>query len=1031
MEIFMANGPLGGNMGTPPVPPQPPQVSFETTAQSRGNFNNFLKSMPNTTSMTPIPPMGSSPMMPTPNDMGNIDIFNEPVNMQLGGVAGNPLDSYGDYLSQQIDSTQVEPFIQEVQQMASQRFNLGSDSGGQSVFGPLKSSVFGPLKSFDASQPLMEIAEPLPQPSLFQRIPEQYPQDLSRPMDLSRPVETGEPLLSIFDSGINGFRPFNPPKIQDMMARPANPFQIKELGYQFNPIGLRGGPDMFNMIDQRIFNEGFMPGSTQLMGGLPRAFFDGGEVDDSDFGGFSDYGSVDATSDSNDNNNFSFSDDTVGDTSAGDFTVGDDSSNMGLDDDILAQNIIENALNQGTNQDSGSNNANIASRINSQIMGSEEDIFQDDINRDIAGSLTNRDATNMMPNASNFSSRVTPNVAGAFRGSKNASLLGPEDALINAITQGRSDLYAPFTNNPGNLKQAREDLTTQTIKGFNADGTPRTGPALFNTLEAGQKALDDQLSRYGNRGINTASDFVNTYLGTDIKENPLENKQGYLNAVNNAVGSNFDLSNAATRGNLMNAISRQELGQKGINALNNQVTASTGLDLTSLTPSNTRDIVDDAYTTDVPQVRTSITPDVVGSTDAELAAMDRAIANTQRVTDREKQLANVNNQTLSDRLQNQRGLDRNISTIPDTALETMAGRQDIFQPDNIGTGQQPVDTSLENMAGRIGPVDTVFDIDTTDTRNFVGDDFAPALDIVDARQEARQNALAEKDANVRDMDDIDRASAGRASDFPTLSTVPEDFEEKVGRDFNANRMADIERLYGEDIGQTKAGRGSDPTFFEDKGFTGTAGGVLDAIERKTRENMANEIALGRPMGLGETFFGFNAPDLRTQTMKDYMSNVQPNYDFGDFNQTSKSIPEKQLVRNNSGRVIGIRDASGRLVSGMDPNAPIDRGDDNNENPFILKPKPKEEKEEEDKPPNVIGGGVPTPVPEPVPTVVDSPFTSNVSDFVPSTFNTGDINKLIEMLTGVAAPKSMKKGGVAGYAEGGRVMQALDNLLATA
>jgi len=795
----MANGPLGGNMGTPPVPPQPPQVSFETTAQSRGNFNNFLKSMPNTTSMTPIPPMGSSPMMPAPNPMANIDIFNQPPSMGMGMMGMN--------------------------------------------------------------QPPMN------------------------------------------------------PMMQQPMQQPMN------MG-----VGIMGTPV------QNFYNGGYA---------------------DSDFGGFSDYGSVDATSDDG------FSEDNdVSDYSTDDSGVytGDNSSNMGLDDDILAQNIIENALNQGTTQDSGSNNVNIAPRINSQIMGSEEDIFQDDINRDIAGSLTNREAANMMPNASNFSSRVTPNVAGAFRGGNNASLLGPEDALINAITQGRSDLYAPFTNNPGNLKQAREDLTTQTIKGFNADGTPRTGPALFNTLDAGQKALDDQLSRYGNRGINTASDFVNTYLGTDIKENPLENKQGYLSAVNNAVGSNFDLSNAATRGNLMNAIAKQELGQKGINALNNQVTAATGLDLTSLTPSNTRDIVDDAYTTDVPQVRASITPDVVGSTDAELAAMDRAIANTQRVNEIQNQLANVNNQTLFDQLQNQRGLDRDISTIPDTALGTMIDRRDIFQPDNIGTGQQPVDTALETMAGRVGPTDTVFDIDTnvigrnpdldalrsdratydtiydidtTDTRNFVGDDFEPALTLSDR---------ADPSTNM-----VEAGGMG----IP----APKEFRDPF----------------------PNAGIGAIPTLtsLANKFSAYSRGRVLDSIAQK----------------------GYT-----------------PVYD-GDV-------------------IVGSKDKFGNLMEGMDPNAPMG-SDDNNENPFVIKPKPEEEKEEEDKPPNVIGGGVPVPVPEPVPTVVDSPFTSNVSDFVPSTFNTGDINKLIEMLTGVAAPKSMKKGGVAGYAEGGRVMQALDNLLATA
>ena len=74
---------MGGNMGTPPAPSQPPQVNFTTTAESRGGFNNFLKSIPPTTNMTPLPPMGSPQMMPPMggNPMGNIDIFNQPMGM--------------------------------------------------------------------------------------------------------------------------------------------------------------------------------------------------------------------------------------------------------------------------------------------------------------------------------------------------------------------------------------------------------------------------------------------------------------------------------------------------------------------------------------------------------------------------------------------------------------------------------------------------------------------------------------------------------------------------------------------------------------------------------------------------------------------------------------------------------------------------------------------------------------------------------------------------------------------------------------
>lgn len=146
-----------------------------------------------------------------------------------------------------------------------------------------------------------------------------------------------------------------------------------------------------------------------------------------------------------------------------------------------------------------------------------------------------------------------------------------------------------------------------------------------------------------------------------------------------------------------------------------------------------------------------------------------------------------------------------------------------------------------------------------------------------------------------------------------------------------------------------------------------------------------------------------------------------------------SIAQKGYTPVYDGDVIvGAKNKSGQLMEGMDPNAPMDTGNDNNENPLILRPiaKAPEEEKEEEKLPNVIGGGE---TPAPVSSgsvVVDSPFTSNVGNFIPSSFNTGELNKLIEALTGVSAPRAMKQGGVAGYAEGGRVMQALDNLLAT-
>ena len=39
----MANGPLGGFMPTPAAPAQPPSIKLDTTADSRGTFNNFFE----------------------------------------------------------------------------------------------------------------------------------------------------------------------------------------------------------------------------------------------------------------------------------------------------------------------------------------------------------------------------------------------------------------------------------------------------------------------------------------------------------------------------------------------------------------------------------------------------------------------------------------------------------------------------------------------------------------------------------------------------------------------------------------------------------------------------------------------------------------------------------------------------------------------------------------------------------------------------------------------------------------------------
>jgi hypothetical protein len=91
----MSNGPMGGFMPTPPAPSQPPPVKLDTTATSRGNFNNFLKSMNGASSMTPLAPSGMGAMMPqvAPSPTSDIDIFNTPVQMMFNG---GQVDDFGD-----------------------------------------------------------------------------------------------------------------------------------------------------------------------------------------------------------------------------------------------------------------------------------------------------------------------------------------------------------------------------------------------------------------------------------------------------------------------------------------------------------------------------------------------------------------------------------------------------------------------------------------------------------------------------------------------------------------------------------------------------------------------------------------------------------------------------------------------------------------------------------------------------------------------------------------------------------------------
>ena len=1045
----MANGPLGGNMGTPPVPPQPPQVSFTTTAESRGGFNNFLKSIPPTTALTPLPPMGSTPMMPAPNPMGgnpmaNIDIFNQPMGMM--GMNQPPMNPM------------MQPPMQQPMMMADGG-NVDKNDIGVENFADKNGGIVDGLPRMWKSSP--------DQPMTYLSYITGEEQDFLRKSnihDKDDPNRIGQP-------GPKGVPSFDDPG-----------GDTEDQGSDFsgddsssNNDGSDNNNDDNTSTDED-FNDSTDVGTDPGTGGSDNndnqeSIVGNDPVADIDFNVVETTPTSDDEQQQNIQKAQTFIDtpiDTRPSTNIVNVGAGsnlqyspqftaDNLEGRGLDPKnfMSAENYAQTtqsqaasqaemnnamAIDQAINQAPAANlAANIVSTYNPQQYGLGLDL--DDplgLGFNTAGLIEGARAVQDMRDPEQFTQVAgLGNVPGAdvaaiTRSSFAPTIGGVEDDLIGAITQGRSDLYSPFTNNPGNLKQAREDLTTETIKGFNADGTTRTGPALFNTLEAGQKALDDQLGRYGDRGISTPTDFVNTYLGTDVRENPLENRQGYINAVQNAVGSNFDLSNPATRDNITQAIARQELGQKGINALGNQVTAATGLDQ-----------VFNAPITSAPNVEPEAF-DMFGNRMSELTGQqgvnisnqamqqqrDRSLA--QDALDARGDLDSINYSALSPA-----PVDEGFLPVGEFNVQSPASGIDIFSPEkatvtqnispqntldriarnnrNINEiradlGSRVPDTALETMAGRrdigtIGTIDRTPDLD--------------ALESVRQISSMPQTIGIEVPSGFADETRGNIGFGRRDNLDDALSTISPDVLSSIGReqridDVNTFRstVPDAARIFGgRQVSNLPTGA---PVDFEEQVGKPYSGVDIDKIEQFYNAPMTFD-RLGVPPGMFSTALNLAESKARDFIAADLISgNFDPIYD-------------------SDGKITGSRNPrTGQVQSGMDMNAPVDRGDNN---PLILRPIAKAKKDEkddekEDKPPNLIGD---IDTKDPVSSgsvVVDSPFDSGVSDFDPVGFSSGDLNKIIAAITGVPSPKSMKQGGVAKFQNGGRVMQALDNLLAT-
>jgi hypothetical protein len=295
------------------------------------------------------------------------------------------------------------------------------------------------------------------------------------------------------------------------------------------------------------------------------------------------------------------------------------------------------------------------------------------------------------------------------------------------------------------------------------------------------------------------------------------------------------------------------------------------------------------------------------------------------------------------------------------------------------------------------------------------------------------------------------ALGGRGqSGTTTTTTLPEDYEENVGLPFSDKRMGDIERLLNLPEGQTRTGEGRDPAQFArlNLPMPSLITSLADKLEKRYRDELATDVALGRARGLGEILSGFTAPSMfvdnqgralvsdskgnlvpsstvKPETFTQFTNRLQRNIadesgETKDF--TSKQIPESRLIRDNIGRITAITDPFGRTITGVNPDE-FFGPEENDPTPIIRPLRPKPEEPKPDLPPNVIGGTALTEIPQ-LPTVVESPFTTSTAGSTPIIFDVGDLNRLIEQLTGVAAKPVVAK------QEGGLV-SAVDEFLASA
>jgi len=204
--------------------------------------------------------------------------MSDKVYMREGGLAmsgGGPLDSFRQFLMETIDQQQVDPFIDEINQMASERFNLGGGNmGGGSgiapVTGALPGGGSGPLKLFEPPQKINQIHHMI------------EPAIIKNPIDMSRPSMFQQPTFSYEQAQrMSMTRDVKPPHIQAAIDAALQQGPLKSVNDDLMGFFDAERDDYFfrPQIEQSIVDPQTIANEPRILDRtLPRLFADGGGV---------------------------------------------------------------------------------------------------------------------------------------------------------------------------------------------------------------------------------------------------------------------------------------------------------------------------------------------------------------------------------------------------------------------------------------------------------------------------------------------------------------------------------------------------------------------------------------------------------------------------------------------------------------------------------------------------------------------------------------------------------------------------------